>query len=476
MTSLLILLTFSVFVSRVQCQVGATTSISGLDNADPVPGQFSMHTSYFTTITGERPNFITNYMGDLIVCTFTKIYRINLSSKVPELLLDVQAAVASLGGGRALHTGNGAHGGVRSVAFHPKKTRFFYVSMMEVRSGATANLQYLTNQGNSAFDSVVAEFKLNKARTNVQSNSYRSVLRIGVPFANANSYDHPIKTIAFKGKVLYIAHGDAADQIATGGGGQNGNDAFGKILRIKPLFKKRTGESYTIPKGNPFVNDPFTLSEIYALGFRNPHHICFGDGKELFVGETGRNTVEEVNIVNKGENYGWANREGWFKFESGVGSISNIPDNDPEDAFKKYTYPAAAYGHNPAFGGQAMGGSCPVTNQSPMKGIYMFFDFPVQAHLYYSYVSDLLSAKTKGPFSTLTRATVYQFNICYHTNSGQTISVDTLKGIIDIDGGGSRADVRMGRGPNGVMYWSSKTNGNIYKVDSSEPGGDTSSC
>lgn len=476
--TILLLLICPVFVEFALGQVGEPTTISDtFPDANPVEGEFSMHTSLYTQIPNEKPNFITSYMGDMIVSTFKKIYRIG-PNKVPELFLDLEDALAALPGGYALDTSNSQHGGVRSVAFHPKKTRFMYVSMMEFPPPASLGVEYLTNVPGAISNSVVAEFKLNKARTAVDPSSYRQVIRIGVPQVTASSYDHPIKTMAFRKKELYIAHGDAADQVASSGGGQNLADAFGKILRIKPLKKKSTGEAYTVPSGNPYIGVPGTLKEIWASGFRNPHHLCFGDGKELYIGETGRNDFEEVNVLkNKGANCGWANREGWEQFAPGSGAITPLDENDPEDAAKKYTYPAAGYGHATNRNvGQAMGGGCPVTNNSPMKGLYMFFDFPVEAYLYYSKVSELLQAVTTGKPSGLTRATVFQMKICYTSQGGQTLALDNLQQVLNTESTGNRADIRMGRGPGGVMYWSSKRNGNIYKIDSSEPGGSISAC
>jgi len=102
-------------------------------------------------------------------------------------------------------------------------------------------------------------------------------------------------------------------------------------------------EPYTTP-GNPFVDDSGTLNEIYSLGHRNPHHISFAEAADgsthLIAAETGRDNVEEVNLVQAGANYGWGLREGTFVHENGGGyinGVSALPNNDAQNGF---TYPS----------------------------------------------------------------------------------------------------------------------------------------
>lgn len=96
-------------------------------------------------------------------------------------------------------------------------------------------------------------------------------------------------------KKLYITTGDATDRKIA----QDKNSLGGKILRINP--------DGSIPTDNPFVNSP-----IWSLGHRNPQgidwHPVTGD---LFESEHGPSGFDgpgggdEINIIRKGENYGW---------------------------------------------------------------------------------------------------------------------------------------------------------------------------
>jgi hypothetical protein len=70
--------------------------------------------------------------------------------------------------------------------------------------------------------------------------------------------------------------------------------------------------------------------EIYAWGFRNPFRMSFDtQSGELYVADVGQNDIEEVNVVNLGDNYGWKLKEGTFFFEGNGGSAGSVTDIDP---------------------------------------------------------------------------------------------------------------------------------------------------
>lgn len=85
---------------------------------------------------------------------------------------------------------------------------------------------------------------------------------------------------------------------------------FGKILRID-VSSINSPRGYSIPQDNPFAGETNARGEIWAYGFRNPWRFSF-DSKtgEIFLGDVGFNTYEEVNRVKKGMYYGWPIMEG----------------------------------------------------------------------------------------------------------------------------------------------------------------------
>ncbi|MEO9507393.1 MAG: PQQ-dependent sugar dehydrogenase [Maribacter dokdonensis] len=73
-----------------------------------------------------------------------------------------------------------------------------------------------------------------------------------------------------------------------------------------------TGRLYWIPNDNPFVGTSGdNFEEYYTVGNRSPHRMSKDSQTgELFIGEVGQSTHDEINIVSKGKNYGWPVWEG----------------------------------------------------------------------------------------------------------------------------------------------------------------------
>lgn len=472
---------FILFMLAIICQAASQTF-----NAITTPildSDLEVHVQKYASIpdyegSGSRIVGIVRQSKALYITTSVSgglIYRISPKGRVIKWF-DVDAAIRS-STGRSIAFSNIVHGGLRGLAFHPKYRRngLFYVSLMETRGGQPpSDFTYFSPPAPDAGsgDSVVIEFRANTTTRKPIINSYRQVLRVSVP-----KFDHPIKQIAFCGKFLYITHGDGSEQSAVGGGGQN-NDAFGKILRINPLQKGN--RPYTVPMSNPFTNNPNFRNEIYARGFRNPHNLCFSKSGELFLVDAGRDNVEEVNLVKPGGNYGWSLREGAFTalpdFGIGMG-ISPLPADDARFGFE---YPVAVVGHEGTIGdflnGQALAGGCPIENNSPLRGIMLYANFPTEGNLYFSRLNQMRNAVTQGNPGDLRPARTFRPKIFFdHDNDASTapIQVANLREIMRMDPGherGTRVNLRFGQGRRGEIYWSSKGNGRIYLITSSLPG------
>eukprot|EP00178_Gracilaria_changii_P015199 TRINITY_DN4258_c0_g1_i1.p1 TRINITY_DN4258_c0_g1~~TRINITY_DN4258_c0_g1_i1.p1 ORF type:complete len:478 (+),score=50.15 TRINITY_DN4258_c0_g1_i1:4471-5904(+) len=435
-----------------------------------VRNAMDVHVKRFAQIPDENGrsaaiNCIVPLMNNLFVCTKTKIYHVSAAGNVT-MFFDVNFAIKKATG-RSLSIENNLHGGVRSIAFHPgfRSNGLFYISAMEERPKKPEDYHYVSDSNVPIdADSVLIEWRTDLSTYTPIVNSYRAVFRVGMPV-----YDHPIKQLSFSGNFLYIAHGDGSVQSAVAGGGQR-NDSLGKILRINPL--KAGDRPYTTPRDNPFVGSSDYPDEVYALGFRNPHHICFGTDGTLYAADTGRANIEEINLVQPGGDYGWPAREGTF-IHTGGGLMTGVEGLPKDDSQYGYIYPAAQVGHAGPFGaafiGQAIAGGYPIENDSPMSGFYYYADFPVTGKLYFSAISDMKGAVTSGDPFGLTQATTYQADIIYNG-----VKYGTLGDVMRSEEEFSlerRVDVRFGRGYNGELYWSSKRNGRVYLMTSSLPGG-----
>ena len=277
--------------------------------------------------------------------------------------------------------------GLLSMAFHPgfndsSSPGFhkLYTYTSEPVSGAAD----FTVPISGAFDNqgVLAEWRVSAGNPDVvDPSTRREVLRLDHPQSNHNGAKLAFRT---SDHYLYISLGDGGNgndvgdgHAANGGNGQSTSTVLGKILRIDPLAPAATPGSldaasangkYRVPRTNPFVGRA-GLDEIFAYGFRNPFRYSFDPNTDqLIVGDVGQNSVEEVDIVQLGKNYGWNRKEGSFLFNPADGSIS--PDTNPNPALID---PVIEYGHQDGIA--VIGGFIYRGAQIPaLAGKYVFGD------------------------------------------------------------------------------------------------------
>jgi len=248
--------------------------------------------------------------------------------------------------------------GFLGLAFHPDFTdparpgyQRLYTYTSEPVAGPADFTLDLPPDTTMNHQSVVREWQLDPATGLVNPNSARVVFRIDQP-----QFNHNAGHVAFgPDGYLYIAFGDGggANDTSPGhgttGNGQNTNTIHGSIVRIDPLDPAQTPASldpasangaYRVPLDNPFVGVD-GVDEIYAYGLRNPYRFSFDmHNGALIVADVGQRLVEEINIVNKGGNYGWNLKEGSFKFDP-AGIELGLPLDDPA-----LTDPVAQYDHD----------------------------------------------------------------------------------------------------------------------------------
>lgn len=142
--------------------------------------------------------------------------------------------------------------------------------------------------------------------------SLHVVMQIAQPFGNHNG-----GTIVFgPDRMLYVALGDGGAANDPFGHGQNRKSLLGKVLRVD-VSHSTAAEPYAIPADNPFVGEvgQGVRGEIWTWGMRNPWRIAFDrQTGELWCGDVGQNSYEEVDRLVKGGNYGWNLMEGKHPF------------------------------------------------------------------------------------------------------------------------------------------------------------------
>lgn len=116
--------------------------------------------------------------------------------------------------------------------------------------------------------------------------------------------------------MLYITSGDGTSDSDGNVTGQDITDLTSGVIRID-VERPDPGRGYSIPKDNPFLSIPGARGELWAYGFRNPWRMTF-DPKtgDLWVGDIGQDLYEMIEVVQKGDNYGWSVFEGGYPFHS----------------------------------------------------------------------------------------------------------------------------------------------------------------
>lgn len=212
---------------------------------------------------------------------------------------------------------------------------------------------------NGEFSSIIYEREAGPDRITDSGKPSRLVLRI-----DEDSNVHYGGGLAFgPDGFLYIGMGDSGPQEDPRGNGQNVARLLGKMLRVD-VDHPQADKPYAVPADNPFVGRPECRPEIWAYGLREPWRFSFDPVTgDLWAGDVGQDRYEEVDIIRRGENFGWNVYEGFERF-------SNRYRRDGEH----FVPPVFAYARK--FGVSVTGGFVYRANpSSSFFGVYICGDF-----------------------------------------------------------------------------------------------------
>ena len=276
-----------------------------------------------------------------------KVFDNNPSAQTTSTFVDLRDRVIRLGQSEA---------GLLGVAFDP-----------DFPATGRAYLNYIANSG-GVLSSVTSEFTSPDGGLTLDPGSERVLLSIDKPFDNHNG-----------GQLEFDQDGYLRIGLGDGGGGYDPNDyaqndriLLGKMLRID-VRSQPAQQPYAIPNDNPNFGNSLcgangtgaqACPEIFAKGLRNPWRwsIDRQTGTQ-WVADVGQGTMEEIDIVELGGNYGW---DIWEGTECTAGR------NNCETA--GYTEPVASYDRSLGFsvtGGYVYRGS----QNTELHGRYLFADF-----------------------------------------------------------------------------------------------------
>ncbi|MEY4385273.1 MAG: hypothetical protein RLY20_556, partial [Verrucomicrobiota bacterium] len=256
--------------------------------------------------------------GRIIVIT-------NLAAPTRSVFLDITNRVNA-----AADTSTADERGLLSMAFHP--------------GYATNGLFYVWYTGNdttslgSGMHDVLARYQVSATNANVASTNEQRLISQFDRYQNHNGGDlHFGPTDG----CLYLSIGDEGAQQGTNGNPQRINlNFFSGIFRLDvdkrpgnlppnphPAVVTNAGGQafYLVPVDNPFVHTSLggdwggffnstnytgalasIRTEYWAVGLRNPFRFTFSPlDNTLFLGDVGEQDEEEINIIERGRNYGW---------------------------------------------------------------------------------------------------------------------------------------------------------------------------
>uniref|UniRef100_A0A8C4SX82 HHIP like 2 n=1 Tax=Erpetoichthys calabaricus TaxID=27687 RepID=A0A8C4SX82_ERPCA len=251
--------------------------------------------------------------------------------------------------------------GFLGLAFHPKYKHngkfYIYYSILVNENTEMIRISEMK----------VSPFDMNKA----DPESERVILEIEQPAANHNGGQILFGVDGY----MYIFTGDggkSGDPFGKFGNAQNKSTLLGKVLRIDVDGTSLDGKLYRIPDSNPFVHERDARPEVYAYGVRNMWRCSVDRGDpvtrkgrgRIFCGDVGQNRFEEVDIIEKGGNYGWRAKEGFECFDVKLCQNSSLGD----------ILPIFAYSH--LTGKSVTGGYVYRGCENPnLNGYYIFGDF-----------------------------------------------------------------------------------------------------
>lgn len=198
----------------------------------------------------------------------------------------------------------GGQGGLGDIALHPQfeQNHIIYLSYAEA--------------GQGGYGAVVAHGELDLS--NVQKPHVKNLKTIWKQVPKVPGQGHYAHRLLFgsDGK-LWISSGERQKFDPA----QNMQSNLGKILRLN--------EDGTPATGNPFSDQGEIAKQVWSLGHRNPLGIAFDARGKLWVVEMGPKGGDELNLIVKGENYGYPLVSNGDHYDG-----RDIPDHHTRPEFK----------------------------------------------------------------------------------------------------------------------------------------------
>ncbi len=398
---------------------------------------------------GTRRLFVNTMTGMLLVVSYDgKSVTPYLDVNDPKWATPVQA--------------NNSEQGFQSFAFHPQFAQSgtpgygrFYTFVDTSNMAPTPD--FLPSGTGRTHDEVLLEWTAkNAAAAAYDGGPPRELFRVAHPYPNHNGGQIAFNPLAKAGTpefgLLYVGSADGGSGGDPQNMAQNLKSIFGKILRIDPLGRNSANGKYGIPPSNPFVKSGDALPEIYSYGHRNPQRFSWDPRNgNMFEAEIGQNINEEINQIVAGGNYGWNVWEGSFRFYNREVSTEE-QRSDP-----KMVYPIVDYDHTDPL----------LQRLAAATGIYAYRDKAVPQLTNLLIFGDNPSGEIFYVSADSLPKGGQNFRRILFKDGGETKTLLQLireKNMAQGRMPATRADMRMGMGPNGQLFILNKRDGVIRLV------------
>ena len=156
-------------------------------------------------------------------------------------------------------------------------------------------------------DNRILKYDLDKVDGNWQLSNQRVLLK-GIDRSGLSTTHNGGRLAIGPDKKLWVSLGDAGMRAATS---QSWNRLGGSILRLNL--------DGSVPEDNPHKD-----SFVWAKGLRDTQGMAWDNYGNMWTTEFGQDTWDELNLMQKGKNYGWPYAEGLYKFVE-----TPLPPGDP---------------------------------------------------------------------------------------------------------------------------------------------------
>ncbi|MBK8500779.1 MAG: PQQ-dependent sugar dehydrogenase [Saprospiraceae bacterium] len=371
-----------------------------------------------------------------------------ISGNQANVFLDIRNHVPGFQSGPGIATG------IASFDFHPgfMQNGLFYIMYAETYQDQIADYG-ITDSVHSDVQWIVSEWTMEDVSKESFTGIYRELLRLHAPTfghgAQDLQFNHALNSSDPENGLLYFSYGDGgSNNIGRPDMCHRLTSFLGTIMRIDPAGDNSKNGKYGIPASNPFIHeaDPNTVQEIYAYGFRNAHRFSWDiqHQNRMIATDIGESNIEEINIIEKGGDYGWPRREGNY----GINTIEDkktVYQLSPGD-LELYKRPFAQYDHEDGYA--ISGGFVYEGDLTALKNKYIFGDI-VNGKLFYANINARLSDSS-----------IYELTI---VKNGQETTLQEMSHT-------KRLHLRIGYDPYArEMYVITKADGWIRKIKEAKP-------